>query len=75
MTFPLTFSHNIGTHKYSFKVFKLSICYYKSVHKLPTLLLTRLQSMAVFNEISGAEKAQILGAGALNSCQGQPDHE
>ena len=25
--------------------------------------------MAVFDEISGAEKAQILGAGALNSCQ------
>ena len=29
----------------------------------------RLQSMAVFDEISGAQKAQILGAGALNSCQ------
>ena len=29
----------------------------------------RLQSMAVFDEISGAEKAQILGAGALHSCQ------
>ena len=25
--------------------------------------------MAVFDEISGAQKAQILGAGALNSCQ------
>ena len=25
--------------------------------------------MAVFDEISGAEKAQILGAGAQNSCQ------
>ena len=36
------------------------------------ILLTappRLQSMAVFDEISGAEKAQILGAGAQNSCQ------
>ena len=27
--------------------------------------------MAVFDEISGAEKAQILGAGAQNSCQVQ----
>ena len=27
--------------------------------------------MAVFAEISGAEKAQILGAGAQNSCQVQ----
>ena len=27
--------------------------------------------MAVFNEISGAEKAQILGASAENSCQVQ----
>ena len=25
--------------------------------------------MAVFDEISGAEKAQILGAGAQNSCE------
>ena len=25
--------------------------------------------MAVFDEVSGAEKAQILGAGAENSCQ------
>ena len=25
--------------------------------------------MAVFDEISGAEKAQIVGAGAENSCQ------
>ena len=31
--------------------------------------MPRLQSMAVFDEISGAEKAQILGAGAQNSCQ------
>ena len=31
----------------------------------------RLQSMAVFNEILGAEKAQILGSGAQNSCQVQ----
>ena len=28
-----------------------------------------MQSMAVFDEISGAEKAQILGADAQNSCQ------
>ena len=27
--------------------------------------------MAVFNETSGAEKAQIVGAGADNSCQVQ----
>ena len=27
--------------------------------------------MAVFDEISSAEKAQILGAGAQNSCQVQ----
>ena len=31
----------------------------------------RLQSMAVFDKISSAEKAQILGAGAQNSCQVQ----
>ena len=31
----------------------------------------RLQSMAIFAEISGAEKAQILGAGAQNRCQAQ----
>ena len=31
----------------------------------------RLQSMAVFDEISSAEKAQILGAGVQNSCQVQ----
>ena len=31
-------------------------------------ILTRLQSMAVFDEISGAEKAQILGTCAENSC-------
>ena len=32
-------------------------------------LRARLQSMAVFDEVSGAEKDQILGAGAENSCQ------
>ena len=30
---------------------------------------SRLQSMAVFDEISGAGKAQILSAGVQNSCQ------
>ena len=30
---------------------------------------SRLQSVAVFDEISGAEKPQILGVGAENSCQ------
>ena len=28
-----------------------------------------MESMAVFDEISSAEKAQILGAGAQNSCR------
>ena len=35
------------------------------------LIWFRLQSVAVFDKISGAEKAQILGAGAQNSCQVQ----
>ena len=33
------------------------------------ILWARLQSMAVFDKILGAEKAQILGAGAQNCCQ------
>ena len=37
--------------------------------------LSRLQSMAVFDEILGAEKAQILGASAQNSCQVQSVRE
>ena len=34
-------------------------------------MAARLQIMAVFDEISGAEKAQILDADAQNSCQVQ----
>ena len=37
--------------------------------RLRTGLGTRLQSMAVFDKTSSAEKAQILGAHAQNSCQ------
>ena len=36
-----------------------------------TWCCTGLQSMAVFDKISGAEKAQIIGGCAENSCQVQ----
>ena len=40
-----------------------------------TLTVARLQSVAVFDEISGAGKAQILVAGAQNICQVQMTSE